>query len=320
MPRLLKIDPRPVEYESLAESDFGSIPAVVDTSVETSTWRALTPTLAPGFETVAFVDGVQRIELRLSAEGEGYPIPGALASCAAGAICVGSEPRLRDGIVDRRLILAKGATTTALRLHASNGDFEYLPAHDSGEDFESINRTLNDLRSNLEVEVVRELIKDKVDLVIVDGRLPDVRHGPVVGLIKTLQNLYVTDPGHLATLTSLTTGQRSPVFAIERARTTYYSWFVCLRTPGLFDLGLSGLVRMEMDDSVSREEALRFADTTAVILPPYASNPNRDPRAPQNLLPIGQLEHELRHRLGDSELMKRLVFKAFNEEGHEWSL
>jgi hypothetical protein len=321
VPRLLKIDSRPVEYDSLAEASLGSIPTVVNATLETGDWHPITPPPGlPLIETLAFVDGVQRIELRLSAEGDGYPIPGALASCAAGAVCIGAEPRLRHVQVDRRVILANGATTASLCLRASNGEIEYRPAHDSGQDFDSINRTLNDLRSNLEVEVVRELIKDKLGLIVVDGRLPDVRHGPIVGLIKTLQNLYLSDPAQLATLESLGAGQRSPVFSIERARTAYYSWFVCLRTPGPFDLALSGLARMEMDDSVSREEAFRFADRTALMLPAFASNPNRDARAPQNLLPIGQLEQALRHQLGDPELLKRLVFKAFREEKPEWNL
>ncbi len=268
---------------------------------------------------MAFVDGVQRIELRLSAEGDGYPIPGALASCAAGAVCIGVEPRLNHVRVDRRVILAKGATAQPLRLEASNGPLEYLPAHNAGEDFESINIALGDLRAGLEVQVAQELIKDNIGLVVVDGRLPGVGQGPVLGLIKTLHNLYISEPEHLATLTALKTGERSPVFSIQRARTTYYSWFVCLCTPGPFDVALSGLVRLEMDDSASRAEAFQMADSTASLLPGFASTPHRDPRAPQNLLPVGQLEQELRHRLGDLELVKRLVFKAFREERPAWN-
>lgn len=36
-----------------------------------------------------------------------------------------------------------------------------------------------------------------------------------------------------------------------------------------------------------------------------ASSPHKDPRAPQNLVPIGGLERELRHRLGDQQLLYR---------------
>ena len=49
----------------------------------------------------------------------------------------------------------------------------------------------------------------------------------------------------------------------------------------------------EMDDSVAESDARRRADLTAALLPAYASTPNRDARAPQNLLPVGQLERRV---------------------------
>ena len=42
-----------------------------------------------------------------------------------------------------------------------------------------------------------------------------------------------------------------------------------------------------------------IADRTAALLPVVGSEPHIDPRAPQNLVPIGALERELRHRMGD---------------------
>jgi hypothetical protein len=42
-------------------------------------------------------------------------------------------------------------------------------------------------------------------------------------------------------------------------------------------------------------------------LPRYASARHKDPRAPQNLYPIGGLERELRRRLGDKELAIRAL-------------
>jgi hypothetical protein len=37
----------------------------------------------------------------------------------------------------------------------------------------------------------------------------------------------------------------------------------------------------------------------------YASAAHKDPRAPQNLYPVGQLERKLHHLLGDRELLYR---------------
>jgi hypothetical protein len=43
----------------------------------------------------------------------------------------------------------------------------------------------------------------------------------------------------------------------------------------------------------------RTADATTLALPRYAGVAHVDPRAPQNLQPIGGLEAQLSHRLGD---------------------
>jgi hypothetical protein len=43
------------------------------------------------------------------------------------------------------------------------------------------------------------------------------------------------------------------------------------------------------------------------------SEPHIDPRAPQNLVPIGALERELRHRMGDPGLVYRALRLAVSE-------
>jgi hypothetical protein len=42
-------------------------------------------------------------------------------------------------------------------------------------------------------------------------------------------------------------------------------------------------------------------------LPRFASRPEHDPRAPQNLLPVGALEKRLRHELGDQAFIRRAI-------------
>jgi len=68
----------------------------------------------------------------------------------------------------------------------------------------------------------------------------------------------------------------------------------------------SGIVRLECSADLPRAEVVRLADLTARLLPPLASVPHKDPRAPQNLVPIGGLERELRHRLGPRYLSSGL--------------
>jgi len=318
--RQLKLDPRPPTYDSIAEASLGeqSRATVVD-DVEAADWQPIAPPAPAAAPRLAFVDGVQRLERRISAVGEGWPIPGALVSYAAGAVLCDAEPPLRHIKVERRIILTRGAAPAAVRLEAQNGPVVYLPASSSGEDAEGIGQALGDLRANLEAEVVRALLADACELIVVDGRLPGVRQGPVVGLIKTLQGLYIERPEQVACLEALRTGERSPVFIIEKQRARYYSWFVCLRTPGRFEIPLSGLARLEMDHNTPKAEALRTADVTAAVLPAYASTPSRDDRAPQNLLPVGQLERELRRRQGDVEYLTRLMMTAFAKEELTWN-
>ncbi len=50
------------------------------------------------------------------------------------------------------------------------------------------------------------------------------------------------------------------------------------------------------------------------MLPRFASEPHKDTRAPQNLYPIGGLERELRHRLGDQALLFRSLQRARQPE------
>lgn len=74
-----------------------------------------------------------------------------------------------------------------------------------------------------------------------------------------------------------------------------------------------------MDDGVPRARAIEVADLTAAVLPPYAPAAYRDPRAPQNLMPVGQLERELRRRLGDPDLLRRMMLASFAKEAPSWS-
>jgi hypothetical protein len=318
--RVIKIDPRPTAYDSVAEATFASQDegTIIDT-LEPGPWAPVRPEPIATPPRPAFVDGVERRDARVSAEGDGAPLPGLLVSYAAGAVCIGREPALCHVSVQHRVVIVKGARTPRIAIHAANGPVEYLPAHNAGEDAESLDRALKDLRAALETEVVRALIAEGAELIVVDGRLPPVRHEAAVGLIKTPHRLPVSLPEHLDVLARLRTGERSPVFVRTRSDRAYYSWFVCLQTPGPLDLALSGLAMLEMDDETPRATALRVADVTAATLPAYAPAAFRDPRAPQNLIPVGQLERELRHHLGDPELLRRLLLQAFAKEVPQWA-
>jgi hypothetical protein len=50
------------------------------------------------------------------------------------------------------------------------------------------------------------------------------------------------------------------------------------------------------------------------MLPRFASDAARDPRAPQNLYPIGGLEAQLKHRLGDPAVVRRAIEAQLHSE------
>jgi hypothetical protein len=113
----------------------------------------------------------------------------------------------------------------------------------------------------------------------------------------------------LPVLMRLPAGTRTPVFAIRviGRRFNRLAWFLRLASvlPGESDL--HGLVRLEVAESVGTAGARFLADLTAVLLPRFAPSRARDPRSPQNLLPVGALEQQLRHALGDQRLVRRWI-------------
>jgi hypothetical protein len=68
---------------------------------------------------------------------------------------------------------------------------------------------------------------------------------------------------------------------------------------------LHGIIRIDLDGAIPLERAKVIADQSTYLIPQYASHPIRDPRAPQNLTPVGALEKELGRRMGSRELISR---------------
>src|SRR5262249_19251419 len=120
----------------------------------------------------------------------------------------------------------------------------------------------------------------------------------------------------LAVLATLRPGTRSPLVALSGRGFSRYSWFVRLAARGPADFDLAGLARLEGSRTVGLDAPRPLADGTALRLPDFAPTRSRDPRAPQNLLPIGALESRLRRAMGDPRLARRRieVFLAQPEE------
>lgn len=162
----------------------------------------------------------------------------------------------------------------------------------------------------LEIEVsaaARDAGSDGTDLLVVDGPLRNRRQlARTIGYVKTQQKQYL--PGALTpVVTSLRPGQRTPVFELG---TVWGGWSWYLRLPGGSGAPWAGIVRVECSPTLSAEEAVELAQLSAATLPRFASSAYKDPRAPQNLVPIAGLERRLRGLLGDARVLHRALMLA----------
>lgn len=300
-------------YGSAFEQADGAGPAAessaqVDTQVEVpdEAWQAKAPPAdvrAP--DVVLLVDGVRRIDATLwTDDGD----PGLAASYAAGVVRCdlrGGQAELVEWQVDRGLF-----TTSATANDVTAGQIRYRARQVTVSDPGKLVLAVQPPLTELEVEVsarVRSSTEDDEDLLVVDGPLRKRRGlARTVGYIKTQQGSYLS-AAHTAVVTGLQPGQRSPVFRVGTAWGGY-SWY--LRLPGRPGAPWAGMVRVECSTDLSKQEAIHLADLSTVTLPRFASTAYKDPRAPQNLIPIAGLERRLRALLGDPRLLHRALTLA----------
>jgi hypothetical protein len=309
-PMRLRLDPWPGDYDGAIQIEELEEPraADVDTTVETSSWAAISgPSRASRPSSLAFVDGVRRIEARVIGEaGTGQLVYGMFGSIAVGAVEVdGQKARMDRGVVRRYLVLGsnQSAEPEAFRIGNTWVRFDPYSTVESGPSGPML--ALQNLMRTEEA-LLAEAIEASGACVFADGPLTyfsGLKHR-TVGMIKRLYQPYVPS-SHFALLSQLQPGQRTPIFAILDGKYDRYAWYLRLARPRVLDHGAAGIIRLEMRTGLGIEEAVRSAGISAICLPAFASDPARDPRSPQNLLPVGALEQELRRRLGDAMAIRR---------------
>ncbi|TDC29352.1 hypothetical protein E1211_26165 [Micromonospora sp. 15K316] len=270
-------------------------------------WRAVD--VRPGVRAphvVLLVDGVRRIDASIwTAEADGASFPGVAASYAAGVVRCDLErgaAQLAGTRVGRGLFTASPSAQEVVA-----GSIRY-PVHRVGGTGElaKLPAAVQAPLTALEV-AVSDAARTDGDLLVVDGPLRSRRNLPrTLGYIKTQHSQYL-DARLTAVVTGLASGQRSPVF---RVGTAWGGWSWYLRLPVLAGAPWAGIVRVECSPDLEISEAIELADLSLVTLPRFASTPYKDPRAPQNLIPIAGLERRLRALLGDSRLLHRALTAA----------
>ena len=319
MPNLdhrLRLDPWAAEYEGAIQLTDEEEPARVDIGVETAEWAAVRPAAAPPPGRLAFVDGVRRVEHRVLIEDDEKTVFGVLGSYGVGATTIAGVARVGHEMVGRVLVTGGGLLLPPFTAAVgSGGALVFVPLSEVENTPAAAVQGLQKAMRQGEAGLAERLAAE-VDVVFLDGPLTYVTataRGPVVGFVKRLLRTYL-DPSASKLLPRLGVGERTPVFLVEGSREPRYSWYLRLGTGRSFDSALTGIVRLESASSQGLDAVRALADLSARELARFASDRARDPRAPQNLLPIGALEGRLRHLLGDPTLIRRAVEARLHEE------
>lgn len=260
-------------------------------------------------EEVCFVDGVRRVDARVwvtTGAEPGPARPGICASYAAGVVRCDGTAELVEVSVGRRLF---SPIVDAEAIATPHGRWSPHPV--ASDQPEALSLALQGAMADLEHQVSVAAGADRSGrghrLLVLDGPLR-LRHRlpGAVGYIKTHHRSYLPDRG-LAVVAALSPGQRTPVFLIG-GRWSRWSWYLRLPTAPTHDW--AGVVRCEASLDLPAPEVRTVADQVTLALPRFASAAHKDHRAPQNLYPIGGLERDLRHRLGDPALILRTLRSA----------
>ncbi len=250
---------------------------------------------------VAFIDGVRRGEGLLYREGEaGELLWGTVGAYACGAaLCPLAGPAEFGPVETCRLVIFGGGMPVGLP--AVDGYSWEAAAIESTDP----DAPLQELQTRMRIaeSALAERISADGWLSVLDGPLSFTRSRDrrVVGLVKTHHRPLLVPEQH-ARVPEIECRERTPLFVLGSDR---YSCYVRIAVPGPRSSPWYGIVRIELPQSFGIEAARVTADEVTVVLPRYAGIPHRDPRAPQNLQPVGALESYLRRRLGPSRLAGR---------------
>lgn len=262
---------------------------------------------APDAVSLACVDGVRRAEaLLVLPDDAGSESRGMAGALAYGSVLIepGQRPAFGPCQVER---LAIWGSSRSAALPEVPGGWRWEPVSIDGTDIQDPLRALESRMTARERKLAEELAA-KHRLTIVDGTLTPLSNRPLamVGYIKTHHRRLLSEAHHRE-VPDMDVGWRTSLFALGQER---YSAYVRIGATSTLGSPWSGIVRIEMFQALGMERARDLADQLAGLLPRFAGVPHRDPRAPQNLQPVGALERHLRRLLGVPGLATRAARDA----------
>jgi hypothetical protein len=297
------------EYGNPVETDEAVVDRdAVDDSIEVAgRWDPI-PGVDDGVPRVAFVDGVRRVDARLTIDEPDGPVPGICGSFGVGAVRWDRSVPRSDIIAARIERLAVFGHGKGMPFPVAGPQLAYRTASVADEDPRALIQHFHGEMRKAEARLSEELAQEG-EFVVADGPINDLSATEKVGYIKTHRAPYLS-PARSPIIGRLRRAERTPLFLIG-AGGAYprYSWYFRLaELPG--GHSWTGVVRGEVSSHLTLDDARRIADRTTGLLPLVASEAHVDPRAPQNLVPIAALERELRRRLGDPGFVLRALRSA----------
>jgi hypothetical protein len=312
-PRLL-LDSWQPDYEGSVqvESPLEESSVEVDATVESVLWEPVCKPPIESLPSIYFLDGTRRTDARVLAMEGGKVIHGLFGSAAIGAVLVrDDEAVFKDCSVTRVLILGLGLSKTVTAEIGSSelrfdgiGSVATTPAE--------VTIALQETMRREEAKFAEHLLNQD-GLVFMDGPLAYLTTAEsTIGIIKRISQPYL-DAARFGLLRELRIGARTPLFAIRDRSKDRYAWYLRIGVGTRIEHSLAGIIRLEVRAAVGIDRARELANASCGILPRFASSPIRDPRAPQNLVPVGALEQELRRRMGDAVLIHRAIQRKIAE-------
>ncbi|MFN3267302.1 MAG: hypothetical protein ACK41E_10755 [Deinococcales bacterium] len=313
----LSFEPWSPEYNTslYADTTAPTSSEDVDLTAELELWDKVRPgAYRVDFSALYFIDGRRRLEGRVwNKLPDGTLAAGLLGALAVGVVTTKHDSLTPAKVVDRRLerhlILSGGVGANLIIENRSHeyGRLEYVyePFSDTQNLENGLVQRLQFLMRQAEDRMSGGLALEQA-LLVLDGPLQRRAPERSMGYVKTLHQLYVAGE-QLEVLSQLEKGERTPIFRIDSRVLPRYSWYVRLeRTPDYVH-PFAGLVRLEVRDSLGLTWAQAVADWSCRVLPRYSAKAFRDPRAPQQLMPVAFLESDLGRRMGDMAIIRRRI-------------
>ncbi|MGF1491910.1 MAG: hypothetical protein ACFBSC_05525 [Microcoleaceae cyanobacterium] len=319
-----RLEPWGVDYDTPVRfsADETLSDVAIELDVEQADWSACSAPKSTSLpERLLFVDGRRRVDARFLGRNGNELIMGAFGTVAVGGVLVDRvkcEAWCHSAFVRR--VVATGGQCLAPQVRidspaGSLGDLCYdLTLTDPANDPQTPVNLIQEAMLQEESRYASEFGTEPNLMVVRDGpllyqpyRSPDL----AIGYVKTMGRCYLQ--GEKAEiLWQLRPGQRTPIFALGEAGSPKRRWSWYLRSgddqlnlQNLGYHGLHGIVRLDLYGNVPLAQATEIANQTCLLIPEYASTPSRDPRAPQNLTPVGALERDLARLMGNQTLVSR---------------